>query len=323
VQRYYYLYNAHGDVTALIDASGNIAATYDYDAFGNILHETGTANNNIKFAGYQYDTDTGLYYLNARYYDSTIARFITEDTYRGEKNDPLSLNLYTYCHNEPIQYVDPSGHSEVVINLANQDYSYLGPYGTLVKVVFIIVAIVVVDDYAEKNMPEVPTKQVRPSPKIKESSKVDANKAREAIKDKPKKAESKVDTKPGESTTSSTPPSGGNNKNDKNKKDNNGNNTKTVKPESAVSGSKKHGVNWKEGPARAKATGNPQGQWAKSDLAYATKMANTLKPGESAYFELPKGAQSVVHMPDGTTQIATRMWIRNNGTGTWHGYPMP
>jgi len=43
-------------------------------------------------------------------------------------------------------------------------------------------------------------------------------------------------------------------------------------------------------------------------------MANTLKPGESGYFD---------HMPDGTTQSASRMWIRNNGTGTWHGYPMP
>ena len=64
------------------------------------------------------------------------------------------------------------------------------------------------------------------------------------------------------------------------------------------------------------------GQWAPSDLDYATEMANTLKPGESGYFDLPEGAQSVVHMPDGTTQPATRMWIRNNGTGTWHGYPM-
>ena len=97
----------------------------------------------------------------------------------------------------------------------------------------------------------------------------------------------------------------------------------SVKPEAAVTGSKKHGVNWKEGPARAKATGNPQGQWAKSDLDYATEMANTLKPGESGYFDLPEGSQSIVHMPDGTTQSATRMWIRNNGTGTWHGYPMP
>ena len=98
--------------------------------------------------------------------------------------------------------------------------------------------------------------------------------------------------------------------------------TQNVKPEAAVQGSKKHGVNWNEGPARANSTGKPQGQWAKSDLDYATEMANTLPPGESGYFNLPEGAESIVHMPDGTTIPATRAWIRNNGTGTWHGYPM-
>lgn len=49
-------------------------------------------------------------------------------------------------------------------------------------------------------------------------------------------------------------------------------------------------------PARAKATGNPQGQWTKSDLDYATEMANTLKSGESGYFDLPESSQSIVHM---------------------------
>jgi RHS repeat-associated protein len=109
-QSYYYLYNAHGDVTELIDAQGIIAATYDYDAFGNIISNTGNADNSITYAGYQYDKESGLYYLNARYYDSVTARFITEDTYRGEQNDPLSLNLYTYCVNNPIIYTDPTGH---------------------------------------------------------------------------------------------------------------------------------------------------------------------------------------------------------------------
>ena len=109
-ESYYYLYNAHGDVTSLIDANGNLAATYDYDAFGNMISETGSADNYIKYAGYQKDDENGLYYLNARYYDSVTARFITEDTYTGEKNDPLSLNLYTYCQNNPIIYTDPSGH---------------------------------------------------------------------------------------------------------------------------------------------------------------------------------------------------------------------
>ena len=109
-QELYYMYNGHGDVTALIDAAGNTAATYYYDAFGNHTETTGEADNPYRYAGYQYDEETDLYYLNARYYDSKIARFMTEDTYRGEYNDPLSLNLYTYCNNEPIMYWDPTGH---------------------------------------------------------------------------------------------------------------------------------------------------------------------------------------------------------------------
>ena len=106
---YFYLYNGHADVTALLKPDGNIAATYYYDAFGNIT-ATGSANNSITFAGYQYDKETGLYYLNARMYDPKTARFLQEDTYTGDRNDPLSLNLYTYCHNEPLMYYDPDGH---------------------------------------------------------------------------------------------------------------------------------------------------------------------------------------------------------------------
>jgi RHS repeat-associated protein len=111
---YYYVYNGHADVTALIDANtGVVEATYYYDPFGNILESTGDVNNNIKYAGYQYDEETELYYLNARMYDPNIARFLQEDTYRGDLRDPLSLNLYTYCHNEPIMYFDPSGNTPI------------------------------------------------------------------------------------------------------------------------------------------------------------------------------------------------------------------
>jgi len=111
-QTLYYMYNGHADVTSLLDASSsNIVATYYYDAFGNITDQTGTVNNNITFAGYQWDAETGMYYLNARMYDPATARFMQEDTYTGDPSDPLSLNLYTYCNNEPLMYWDPSGHS--------------------------------------------------------------------------------------------------------------------------------------------------------------------------------------------------------------------
>jgi RHS repeat-associated protein len=109
-QTVYYNYNGHGDVTALTDSNGTILSSYYYDAFGTIIESTGEDENSIAYAGYQYDKETGLYYLNARMYDPKIARFMQEDTYRGARNDPLSLNLYTYCYNEPMMNYDPSGH---------------------------------------------------------------------------------------------------------------------------------------------------------------------------------------------------------------------
>jgi len=113
-EEYNYFYNGHADVTALVNAStGAIAASYYYNAFGVVLESTGTTNNSILYAGYQYDKETGLYYLNARMYDPATARFLQEDTYTGDRTDPLSLNLYTYCHNEPLMYSDPTGHREV------------------------------------------------------------------------------------------------------------------------------------------------------------------------------------------------------------------
>lgn len=129
------MYNGHADVTALVDGTGAVQATYYYDAFGNITQQTGTVNNNITYSGYQYDKESGLYYLNSRYYDPVIARFLSEDTFLGDRNDPLSLNLYTYCHNEPLMYSDPTGHVNVYGNsvdlanaqstLGNSGYTYI------------------------------------------------------------------------------------------------------------------------------------------------------------------------------------------------------
>ena len=110
----YYMYNGHGDVTALLDNAGIIRAGYYYDAFGSVLEHTGT-DSSITYAGYQYDKETGLYYLNSRMYDPGIARFLQEDAFRGSKSDPLSLNLYTYCANNPIIYCDLSGYSPVTV----------------------------------------------------------------------------------------------------------------------------------------------------------------------------------------------------------------
>jgi len=110
---YYYLYNGHGDVVQIVDTSGNIVNRYRYDEWGNILNQSETVQNEFKYAGQSYDTENGLYYLRARYYDPRAGRFVSKDSVEGEITNPLSLNLYTYVQNNPINYVDPSGHVSI------------------------------------------------------------------------------------------------------------------------------------------------------------------------------------------------------------------
>ncbi len=94
-----------------------------------------------------------------------------------------------------------------------------------------------------------------------------------------------------------------------------------MKAEKALLGSKKHGINWKEGPARARKTGKPQGQFgSEADVNFAVDKAGGLKPGESGVFDLPSGHSSVVHLPDGSTVGATQVWVRRNASGTVHAY---
>ena len=100
---YYYIYNAHNDVVALTDESGNIVNSYEYDAWGNLTTCNETIPNPIRFAGEYQDPETGLYYLRARYYDPKIGRFTQEDPARSGKN------WYTFCGNNPIMHSDPSG----------------------------------------------------------------------------------------------------------------------------------------------------------------------------------------------------------------------
>ena len=104
-----YHYNAHGDVTSLTGTNGGtVVARYDYDAFGNHLDGVGDKeiNNPFRYSGYEFDEETDLYYLKSRFYSAETARFMQEDTYRGNPNDPLSLNLYTYVNNNPMTYTD-------------------------------------------------------------------------------------------------------------------------------------------------------------------------------------------------------------------------
>jgi len=115
----YYEHDGHGSVRALTDGSGTVTDTYDYDAFGTLIHSTGTTQNNYLFAGEQFDPDLGLYFNRARYLNTSTGRFLTADSFEGDPLVPLALHKYSYVESDPIDHLDPSGHQiAVVISVA-------------------------------------------------------------------------------------------------------------------------------------------------------------------------------------------------------------
>ncbi|MCC0567295.1 polymorphic toxin-type HINT domain-containing protein [Brevibacillus borstelensis] len=109
-KRGYYLYNSHGDVVKVVGENGEELNRYEYDTWGNLTAKTEGMSNPFTYSGEILDGETGFYYLRARYYDPTVGRFISEDTYKGQVDNPLSLNRYAYVHNNPLRYVDFSGN---------------------------------------------------------------------------------------------------------------------------------------------------------------------------------------------------------------------
>jgi RHS repeat-associated protein len=132
---YVYGKDTRGSVTSIYGEGGGFITGYDYDDFGQtetlapVAEEatlragaqgtqTATSStevqnpfyNEVCYTGGIYDESTGLYYLNARYYDPADGRFITVDSYRGDVSDPSTLHRYAYCANNPVNFVDPSGH---------------------------------------------------------------------------------------------------------------------------------------------------------------------------------------------------------------------
>ncbi|MGM0715506.1 MAG: RHS repeat-associated core domain-containing protein, partial [Bacillota bacterium] len=107
-----YYYNSHGDVVKIKGPSGNALNTYEYDIWGNLIADKvkETMPNPFAYAGEMYDKESGFYYLRARYYDPKMGRFVSEDTYKGQVDNPLSLNRYTYVENNPIMFIDPTGN---------------------------------------------------------------------------------------------------------------------------------------------------------------------------------------------------------------------
>jgi len=112
---YFYVKNLQGDIIALTDIDGNIVVEYLYDAWGRLLSTTGSmastlgVDNPFRYRGYFYDIETGLYYLQSRYYMPEWGRFISADGIAQVNG----LNLYRYCYNNPIIFVDSNGKMAV------------------------------------------------------------------------------------------------------------------------------------------------------------------------------------------------------------------
>ena len=112
---YYYVTNLQGDVVAILNSSGTSVVTYTYDAWGKLLTTSGSmastlgVHNPLRYRGYVYDTDTELYYLQSRYYDPQIGRFINADSLVTTGNGMASSNIFAYCNNNPIMGCDPCG----------------------------------------------------------------------------------------------------------------------------------------------------------------------------------------------------------------------
>ena len=113
---YLFAKNAQGDILYIYNTSGTRLATYTYDAWGKcyVTYQNGGAStsaryNPFRYRGYYYDTETGFYYLNSRYYDPELGRFLNADGYINGNGDILGFNMFAYCSNNPVMYKDPSG----------------------------------------------------------------------------------------------------------------------------------------------------------------------------------------------------------------------
>ena len=118
---YYYVLNAQGDVVRIVNSSCGTVASYTYDPWGKIISSSGTLAdiNPLRYRGYYYDAETGFYYLQSRYYDPEIGRFINADSYAStDATGLLSTNMFAYCENDPVNRSDPSGEAFSLLTIA-------------------------------------------------------------------------------------------------------------------------------------------------------------------------------------------------------------
>ena len=112
---YYYITNLQGDVMSIVDGDGAVVASYEYDPYGNMIDATGNLSelNPLTYRGYVYDRETKLYYLQSRYYDPNLGRFINADAYVSTGQGILGNNMFAYCRNNSVSRTDASGQADI------------------------------------------------------------------------------------------------------------------------------------------------------------------------------------------------------------------
>ena len=120
-----------------MDTSGNSVASYTYDPYGKVLTATGTLaeKNPLRYRGYYYDSESGLYYLQSRYYDPATRRFVNADSYASTNQSIISYNMFAYCENCPVFSIDVYGDDSRLVGLGAELELDMGIITTGIEVI--------------------------------------------------------------------------------------------------------------------------------------------------------------------------------------------
>ena len=189
--QYYYLTNPSGDIVGITDSKCDLIATYTYDEWGKLLSiETAEENNSeqlkiaeinpLRYRGYYYDNETGYYYLQSRYYDPELGRFISADDFNYlNTNNKLSINAYIYCNNNPTSKYDSDGHEALALGVLIGFMCEAVVYSLLLLVLCMVLP-VIIGLVGEIDL-DLPNISLPSKPKATPAEKADA-KVRDAIK---------------------------------------------------------------------------------------------------------------------------------------------
>ena len=224
--QYFYITNQMGDVVGITDTSGNLIATYSYGAWGEVLSVTPATSDNatqlaiananpIRYRGYYYDAETSYYYLQSRYYDPGICRFVNaDDEWPLSINNPVfesqtrKTTLYSYCNNNPVNNIDFDGKDAILIAAATFSLSTIIDFICFLAVfLWVAVAIITSVGFGVKGIKFVLnySKQNSSGKKARDSSKNEphgnqaaakkAEKQAKALRDQAKKTKNKKERK--------------------------------------------------------------------------------------------------------------------------------